>query len=63
MLKEFIGTRTKGLAFHTCTGTQLLQANTLQDSLHPILRTLEHVRVASTFPAVPNHSAQEIRLP
>jgi hypothetical protein len=28
--------------FHTSTGNQLLQANTLQDSLHPILKKLKH---------------------
>ncbi len=42
MLKDFIGTRTSGLLFRTSTGAQLLQANTLQDSLHPILKKLEH---------------------
>jgi hypothetical protein len=42
MLKEFIGTRTSGLVFCTSTGGQLLQANTLQDSLHPILKAIEH---------------------
>ena len=44
MLKEYIGTRTSGLLFCTSTGRQLLQANTLQDSLHPILKGLEHVK-------------------
>jgi hypothetical protein len=42
MLREFIGTRTSGLLFQTSTGGQLLQANTLQDSLHPILEGIEH---------------------
>jgi len=42
MLNEFIGKRTSGLLFCTATGNQLLQANTLQDSLHPILKKLEH---------------------
>jgi hypothetical protein len=42
MVKELIGTRTPGLLFQTCTGAQLLQSNTLQDSLHPILKELEH---------------------
>jgi hypothetical protein len=42
MLREHIGTRTSGLLFCTSTGAQLLQANTLQDSLHPILKNLEH---------------------
>jgi hypothetical protein len=44
MLREFIGTRTSGLLFRTSTGGQLLQANTLQDSLHPILKKLKHSR-------------------
>jgi len=44
MLKDFIGKRTSGLLFRTSTGAQLLQANTLQDSLHPILKKLEHVK-------------------
>ncbi len=44
MLKEHIGDRTSGLLFCTSTGAQLLQANTLQDSLHPILKKLEHVK-------------------
>jgi integrase len=37
MFREFIGSRTSGLLFSTVTGRQLLQSNTLQDSLHPIL--------------------------
>jgi hypothetical protein len=41
MLREFIGDRRKGLLFRTSTGGQLLQANTLQDNLHPILENLE----------------------
>jgi hypothetical protein len=44
MLKDFIGARTSGLLFCTSTGNQLLQANTLQDSLHPILKKIEHVK-------------------
>jgi integrase len=44
MLKEYIGTRTSGLLFCTSTGRQLLQANTLQDSLHPILKELKYVK-------------------
>jgi replicative DNA helicase len=44
MLKDFIGIRTSGLLFCTSTGAQLLQSNTLQDSLHPILRKLQHVK-------------------
>jgi hypothetical protein len=42
LLREFIGNRTSGLLFSTTTGGQLLQSNTLQDSLHPILKKLEH---------------------
>ena len=44
MLKDFIGARTSGLLFQTSTGGQLLQSNTLQDSLHPILVQLERVK-------------------
>jgi hypothetical protein len=44
MLPEHIGNRTSGLLFSTSTGGQLLQANTLQDSLHPIVKKLEHVK-------------------
>lgn len=44
MLKEFVGQRSSGLLFCTSTGGQLLQANTLQDSLHPILKKLEHAK-------------------
>ena len=44
MLQDFIGTRTSGLLFQSSTGAQLLQSNTLQDSLHPILEKLEHVK-------------------
>lgn len=44
MLREFVGDRRSGLLFHTSTGNQLLQANTLQDSLHPILHKIEHVK-------------------
>jgi len=42
MLRDFVGTRTLGLLFQTSTGHQLLQSNTLQDSLHPILKKLKH---------------------
>jgi hypothetical protein len=42
MLREFVGDRKSGLLFHTSTGKQLLQANTLQDSLHPILNYMAH---------------------
>jgi len=44
MLRNFIGSRTSGLLFCTSTGNQLLQSNTLQDSLHPILKKIEHVK-------------------
>lgn len=44
ILREHVGERTSGLLFSTSTGAQLLQANTLQDSLHPILKKLEHVK-------------------
>ena len=44
MLREFVGDRTDGLLFRTSTGKQLLQANTLEDSLHPILRKIAHVK-------------------
>jgi hypothetical protein len=44
MLRDFVGTRKSGLLFCTSTGKQLLQANTLQDSLHPILKELNHVK-------------------
>jgi integrase len=40
LLKDFIGSRRTGLLFSTITGRQLLQSNTLQDSLHPILWSL-----------------------
>ena len=42
MLREFVDKRKSGLLFHTTTGKQLLQANTLQDSLHPILNYMAH---------------------
>ena len=44
MLRNFIDRRTSGLLFSTSTGAQLLQSNTLQDSLHPILTKIEHVK-------------------
>jgi integrase len=44
MLKEFIGTRTAGLLFRTSSGRQILQTDILRDSLHPILKKLEHVK-------------------
>ena len=42
MLRKFVGDRKSGLLFQTATGGQLLQANTLQDSLHPILNYMAH---------------------
>lgn len=44
MLREYVGDRTSGLVFHTSTGNQLLQSNTLEDSLHPILRDIQHAK-------------------
>jgi hypothetical protein len=44
MLKEFMGTRTSGLLFCTSSGRQILQTDILRDSLHPILKKLEHVK-------------------
>jgi hypothetical protein len=44
MLKDFIGTRTSGLLFCTSTWRQILQDDILRDSLHPILKKLEHVK-------------------
>jgi hypothetical protein len=44
MLREFVGGRTSGLLFHSSTGAQLLQSNTLSDSLHPILDYIAHER-------------------
>lgn len=41
LLREYIGKRTSGLLFQTASGRQFLQANTLQDSLHPLLKKLE----------------------
>jgi len=44
MLRDYVGLRTSGLLFYTSTGAQLLQSNTLQDSLHPILDAMKHVK-------------------
>jgi hypothetical protein len=44
MLCEFVGKRTSGLVFCSSTGAQLLQSNTLSDSLHPILDYIAHER-------------------
>jgi integrase len=44
MLREFVASsgRRSGLLFQTSTGAQLLQSNTLGDSLHPILKRVKH---------------------
>ena len=42
IIKEHIGNRTSGLLFSTSTGNQISQRNILRDSLHPILKKLEH---------------------
>jgi hypothetical protein len=39
-----VGNRTVGLLFRSSTGAQLLQSNTLSDSLHPTLKAIEHVK-------------------
>jgi len=44
MLREHMGERTSGLLFHSSTSGQLLQSNTLSDSLHPILDYMAHER-------------------
>jgi len=44
MLRRFVGERTSGLLFRSSTGAQLLQSNTLSDSLHPILDYMAHER-------------------
>jgi hypothetical protein len=44
MLREFVGDRKSGLLFHYASGRQLLQSNTLRDSLHPILKSMQHVQ-------------------
>jgi hypothetical protein len=44
MLRDFVGNRTEGLLFRSSTGGQLLQSNTLSDSLHPTLEAIEHVK-------------------
>ena len=43
-LRDFIGTRTSRLLFHTSTGAQVHQSKTLRDSLHPTLRGMKHVK-------------------
>src|SRR5262250_930392 len=63
ILEEYIGSRTSGLVFCTSTGAQLLQANTLQDSLHPILKkTGAYQGWVQHLPALPDHAHQEGRL-
>lgn len=44
VLQDFVGNsgRRSGLLFQTSTGAQLLQSNTLGDSLHPILKRIKH---------------------
>lgn len=44
MLSEFVvgSGRRSGLLFQTSSGAQLLQSNTLGDSLHPILKRIKH---------------------
>jgi hypothetical protein len=44
MIQEFVGNRTEGLLFRSSAGAQLLQSNTLRDSLHPTLEAIEHVK-------------------
>jgi len=36
--------RAEGLLFRSSTGAQLLQSNTLRDSLHPVLEGLKHAK-------------------
>ena len=48
IIKEHIGIRTSGLLFCTSTRKQISQRNILRDSLHPILKRLEHEPVGST---------------
>jgi hypothetical protein len=36
MPREFVGERRSGLLFQTSSGAQLLQSNSLRDSMHPI---------------------------
>jgi hypothetical protein len=44
MLRDFVDNRKEGLLFRSSTGAQLLQSNTLSDSLHPTLKAIEHVK-------------------
>ena len=44
MLREYIGERKSGLLFQSSIGAQLLQSNSLSDSLHPILDYMAHQR-------------------
>jgi len=42
MVRDHIGRRRSGLLFCTSSGRQLLQTNVLRDSLHPILKKVNH---------------------
>jgi hypothetical protein len=44
MLRDFVGNRKNRFLFHALTDAQLLQTNTLRNSMHPILEELEHVK-------------------
>jgi hypothetical protein len=44
MLRAYVDGKRSGLLFHSLTGAQLLQSNTLSDSLHPILDYMAHDR-------------------
>jgi hypothetical protein len=44
MLQEFVGERKDGFLFRTSTGAVHHLSNILEDSLHPILEKLEHVK-------------------
>ena len=44
MLRECVGKRPSGLLFRSSTSAELLQPNTLSDSLHPILDCMAHER-------------------
>jgi hypothetical protein len=64
MLRDFIGSRALGLLFCTSTGKQLLQSNTLQDSLHPILKKIEPEKGwVQHLSDVPHHAARDGGVP
>jgi hypothetical protein len=44
MLRDFVDNRKEGSLFRSSTGAQLLQSNTLSDSLHPTLKAIEHAK-------------------